>query len=184
MTDHDLYMLDVNVSWPLQGKMWDPFFFLHLLHTLTSVRPHPFIPNPVLILGASICEFMSGLPALLSCHIVSHTHRQSTRGARAPFISHPPDQPANHLQPWMSTVYMLLLHSLPLSLSPPLFSIMTSSFTSFCSLAFCFSCPVICLSVFQSYKCVKWLSTPVRFGELIIVWICFKCVFFFPPEIH
>lgn len=93
-----------------------PFFFLHLLHTLTSVRPHPFIPNPVLILWASICEFMSGLPAPLSCHIVSHTHRQSTRGVRAPFISHPPDQPANHLQPWMSTVYMLLLHSLPLSL--------------------------------------------------------------------
>jgi len=123
-------------------------FFLHLLHTLPSVRPHPFIPNLVLILGAIICEFMSGLLAPLSCHIVSRTHRQSTRGARDPFISHPPDQPANHLQPWMSTVYMPL----------PLFPIMTSSFSSFCSLAFCFSCPVICLSVFQSYKCVKWLS--------------------------
>lgn len=151
-------MLDVNVSWPLQGKMWDPFFFLHLLHTLTSVRPHPFIPNPVLILGASICEFMSGLPAPLSCHIVSHTHRESTRGARAPFISHPPDQPANHLQPWMSTVYMLLLHSLPLSLSLPL------SFPSWHPLSlpfapFCFSCPVTCLSVFQSYKCWPPLST-------------------------
>lgn len=90
-------------------------FFLYLLHTLTSVRLHPFIPNPVLILGASICEFMSGLPAPLSCHIVSHTHRQSTRRARAPFISHPPDQPANHLQSGMSTVYMPLLHSLSLS---------------------------------------------------------------------
>lgn len=94
------------------SKVKSPFLSLPLLRALTSFQPHPFLPNPVLILRASVCEFIFGLPAPLSCHIVSHTHRQSTREAQTPFISHPKDQPANHLQSWMTTVNIPLLYSL------------------------------------------------------------------------
>ena len=53
---------------------------------------HPFPPPPPdpLVPGATICEFISALTALLGCHIASCTHRQSTITVLGLFIFHTP----------------------------------------------------------------------------------------------
>lgn len=56
-------------------------------HPLTP--SHLLPPNP-LVPGATICEFISALTALLGCHIASCTHRQSTITVLGLFIFHTP----------------------------------------------------------------------------------------------
>lgn len=55
----------------------------------THPFPPPPPPNP-LVPGATICEFISALTALLSCHIASCTHRQSTITVLGLIIFHTP----------------------------------------------------------------------------------------------
>lgn len=81
--------------------------------SVATPHPHPTAPpspNPRLP-GATICEFISALAALLSCHIASRTRRQSTITVLGLFIFH---TPSFHLP--LSRHAML--PSLSLSVSP------------------------------------------------------------------
>lgn len=64
------------------------------LRSLPIMHCHPLTPshlppNP-LVPGATICEFISALTVLLSCHIASCTRRQSTITVLGLFIFHTP----------------------------------------------------------------------------------------------
>lgn len=132
----------------------------HLLRTHTSVQPHPVIPNPALILGlafvnSSLAFQPRSAVTLNLTRIDSQQEEREPLSSLIPLISQPTiSSPEWALFTCCSSILSLFHHYIP--------------FSSLCSLAFCFSCPVICLSVFQSNRCVKWLSTLVLFGELII----------------
>lgn len=91
-------------------------------------------PNP-LVPGATICEFISALTALLSCHIASCTRRQSTITVLGPFIFH---TPSFHLPLYrhatLPTFSLYCYPSLCLFTHPPPAVVLWLSF----AVAFCF----------------------------------------------
>ncbi len=156
-------MLDVNVSWPLQGKLWET---IPPSPPLTSCAPtHPFshtLSSLTLRSSLGLAFVNSSLAFQPRSAVTLYLSRtDSQREKRKPLSSLIPliSQPTISSPEWALftccfSILSLFHHYIP--------------FSSLCSLTFCFSCPVICLSVFQSNRCVKWLSTLVLFGELII----------------